>query len=168
MADSSVAITAGSGTSISTRTNATGEHIQVMTLGIDGSDSIVGITADGVPVLPRPETSGGLTYHHKIGANTTNATSLKGSAGQLYGWMVTSQESGWVYVKFYNKASAPTVGSDTVVFALGIPPGGGANQMVPHGIVFSTGIAYSIVAGITDGSTTAISADKVQVALFYK
>lgn len=168
MADSSVAITAGSGTSISTRTNASSEHIQVVTLGIDGSDSLVPHSTTGLSVIVQPDTSGGLTYHHKIGAGSTNATSLKGSAGQLYGWMATNSDTSWVYIKFYNKASAPTVGSDTVVMAVGLPPGGGANAFVPHGIVFSTGIAYSLVAGITDASTTAVTADKVQVALLYK
>ena len=41
MADSSVTITPGSGTTISTRTNASGEHMQVVTLGIDGVNGIV-------------------------------------------------------------------------------------------------------------------------------
>ncbi len=45
MADSSVAITPGAGASVSTRTNASGEHLQAVVVGIDGSDSIVGSDA---------------------------------------------------------------------------------------------------------------------------
>jgi hypothetical protein len=39
--DSSVAITAGSGTTISTRTNADGEHLQVVMLGRDGDNGVL-------------------------------------------------------------------------------------------------------------------------------
>jgi hypothetical protein len=41
MADSTVPITAGSGTNISTRTNASGEHLQVVMLGRDGNDGVL-------------------------------------------------------------------------------------------------------------------------------
>lgn len=41
MGDSNVPITAGSGTNISTRTNASGEHLQVVMLGRDGNDGVL-------------------------------------------------------------------------------------------------------------------------------
>jgi hypothetical protein len=47
MADSSVAITAGSGTTIDTRTNASGEHRQVVVLGDDGSNNANTLTVAG-------------------------------------------------------------------------------------------------------------------------
>ena len=47
MSDSSVSITSGSGTAISTRTNASGEHLQVVMLGRDGNDGVLDPAALG-------------------------------------------------------------------------------------------------------------------------
>lgn len=47
MGDSTVPITAGSGTNISTRTNASGEHLQVVMLGRDGHDGVLDPAALG-------------------------------------------------------------------------------------------------------------------------
>lgn len=49
MADSSVPITAGSGTNIDTRTATNGDHRQVVVLGNDG-DNVAGVAAGGVGV----------------------------------------------------------------------------------------------------------------------
>lgn len=51
MADAVVPISAGTGTNISTRTNASSEHMQVVMLGIDGSDTVVPATASGLSVV---------------------------------------------------------------------------------------------------------------------
>lgn len=51
MADSSVGIKTGSDVQISTRTNASGEQMEVVVLGIDGSNSVLNpTTANGLPV----------------------------------------------------------------------------------------------------------------------
>jgi hypothetical protein len=56
-----------------------------------------------------------------ISAASTNATSLKGSAGVLFAVYAVNLNAAIRYLKFYNKASAPTVGSDTPVLTLPIP-----------------------------------------------
>lgn len=72
------------------------------------------------------------------------------------------------YLKLYNKASAPTVGTDTPVIVVPIPAGqvvqvnGGSN-----GIRFATGIAWALTASAADSDTTAVSANEHKVAITY-
>lgn len=121
-----------------------------------------------------PTTTGGLTIGPAsnaklISAGTTNATSVKGSAGQVYGWYMSNMSATTTaFVKLYNKATAPTVGSDTPVMVLAIPAGAAANTEFSQGIPFGTGIALAITAAVADADTTAVVANEVVVNLFYK
>lgn len=120
-----------------------------------------------IPIRETPQTSGGLLTSKTIAAASTNATSIKASAGQLYGWQIVNNASSVRYVKFYNKASAPTVGTDVPVFTLGLAANTSANVLNSIGIAYSTGIAIAITAGIADNDTTAVSANDLVVNIFY-
>lgn len=118
---------------------------------------------------PTPSALGGLTIHRLISANTTNATNVKNAAGSLYGYHITNSNAAARYCKFYNKASAPTVGTDTPVLTLYLPPT--SATVLPngaHGIAFSSGLSYALTTGITDADTGAVAADEHAVNLFYK
>src|SRR4051794_5362725 len=43
-----------------------------------------------ISVAARGATTGGLTIYRLLSAATTNAASVKGSAGQVYGWYITN------------------------------------------------------------------------------
>lgn len=96
-------------------------------------------------------------------ANTTNATSAKASAGDLFAVQGYNTTASVVYLKLYNKASAPTVGTDTPVKTIPIPP----NAPIPascvwaNGFYFSTGIAYALTGAAADNDTTAVSAGAI-------
>jgi hypothetical protein len=127
------------------------------------------MTADRkLRVTPTPHTSGGLTIHRTLSAASTNATSVKAGAGQVFGWYLSNTNSSARYVKLYNKASAPTVGSDTPVLTLCIPGSGGANVEFSHGIEFGTGIALAITTGAADADTGAVASGEIIVNLFYR
>lgn len=119
-------------------------------------------------------TLGGVDRYRFANAATTNATSIKAGPGQLYGWFITSVSPEANYLKFYDKASAPTVGSDSVVLApVFIPVGSTTTQekfaWFPQGIVFATGIACSLVEGFLDSDTAATdTANELYVTIFYK
>lgn len=121
---------------------------------------------------PRPSTSGGLAAPCRtISAASTNATSCKASAGQLYGWSFSNTNAEERYLKIYNKASAPTVGTDTPIQTILIPgatTGAGNNWASDMGIPYSTGIAYAITTGPTDADTGAVAANEIIVHLYYK
>jgi len=122
-------------------------------------------------VQPIPGTSGGLSISRVISAATTNATSVKASAGQVYSIYAHNVNAAARFLKLYNKASAPTVGTDTPVLTLPIPgnaAGAGFVWDVPPGIAFGTGIALAITAAVTDADTTAVAANEIVVNLLYK
>jgi hypothetical protein len=103
---------------------------------------------------------GGSIQRVKAAAASTNATSTKASAGVVTGWSFTNNTASAKYVKFYNKATAPTVGTDTPLFTEIIPASGG-NNLGGVCVPFSTGIAFAITGGIGDADATNTAVDDV-------
>lgn len=105
---------------------------------------------------PTVGTFGGATPSKAFSAATTNANAIKTSKGQLYGFDVTipSTVSGTYYLKFYDKASAPVVGTDVpkLVYAISSP---GLLRNFPLGDAFVNGIAWALTGGQADNDTTA-------------
>lgn len=101
-------------------------------------------------------------------AATTNATSTKAAAGTLYGFSLCNKSGAAVYFKFYNKASAPTVGTDAVFFKVMIPTLACRDRNFALGLNFPTGIAYAITALEANSDTTAVGAGDVSGAFDYK
>lgn len=114
-----------------------------------------------------PLTTGGVTMSHLIAAASTNATVLKASAGQLYGASIYNNAGYPVYLKFYNTASAPTVGTTTVVYEVPVQAGWAREVHSDEGLAFSTGIAYALTKGIADSDTTATAANDASMDLIY-
>jgi hypothetical protein len=95
-------------------------------------------------------------------ANTTNATSAKASAGEVHQITAYNTTAAVKYLKLYNKASAPTVGTDTPTHTLPIPPNGSLAVSFPNGgAYFGTGIAYALTGAAADSDTTALTAGDV-------
>ena len=111
--------------------------------------------------------SGSASTYHKISAASTNADTVKSSAGLVVGYYLVNTAADFRYVKLYNKASSPTVGTDTPRCVFGIPAGGAANMAYDPPIGFATGIAIAIVTGIADSDATAVAVNDVAVTLLY-
>ena len=128
-----------------------------------------GNTANTTPwlVTQTPATSGGLTTYHLVSAATTNATVVKASAGQVFGWYIYNSNASARKIAFHNTASTPTAGA-SVYFSLVIPPASGANVEMTNGIAFSTGIAFTTVTGLADSDATAVAANDLVINIFYK
>jgi len=142
-------------------------------VGLKPADTLAAVTSITNPVKANlePETAGGLSMSKTISAASTNATSLKASAGQIYGIQVFNLNAAARYLKLYNKASAPTVGTDTPVKVILIPgntAGAGAVMDFPNGLAFGTGIAWALTTGITDADTGAVAANEIVVNIDYK
>lgn len=89
----------------------------------------------------------------------TNGAAGKASAGNLYEITVSNTSGATVYFKVYNKASAPTVGTDVPI--LTIPVAAGVTTFVnfpPIGKRFSTGISFATTGGLAATDTTAVAA----------
>jgi hypothetical protein len=112
----------------------------------------------------------GWTPHRLVSAATTNATSVKASAGQIGFIFAINLNAAIRYLKLYNKASAPTVGTDTPIATLPIPAsstGAGFMLTIPSGVNFSTGIAYATTTGVADSDTAAVAANEILLFLGY-
>ena len=102
-------------------------------------------------------------------AATTNATSVKTSAGDLFVITGRNNKATPVYLKLYNKASAPTVGTDVPVQTHYIPATSNFTVEFANPLYFSTGIAYAITGAAADADTTAlVAADVVCMNVSYQ
>ena len=89
-------------------------------------------------------------------AASTNGTSAKASAGWLR--FITGKNASVAerFLKFYNKASAPTVGTDTPVMTIVLPPN--TYFTLRPELYFATGIAYALTTAAADADTGALTA----------
>jgi len=93
-------------------------------------------------------------------ANSDNATAAKASAGKLYSVNGFNSSASVTYLKFYDKATAPTVGTDTPVLTLALP----ALSVFSYdlgGLAFATGIGYGLTTVAADNGTTAVAAGAI-------
>jgi hypothetical protein len=103
-------------------------------------------------------------------AASTNATSVKASAGQLHSLYVANNGATIAFLKLYNKASAPTVGTDVPLVTIALPISGAPviiDLSVPD--IYGTGIAYSIqgATGAADSDTSSVAANQVTGFICY-
>jgi len=101
-------------------------------------------------------------------AATTNATSVKASAGTINTLIICNNATSKRYFKLYNKASAPTVGTDTPIITYMVPPG--ETHELPtgaYGLRLTTGIAYAVTTGIAVSDATAVALNDLSVHIGY-
>lgn len=166
----SVPVTFTGSTDVATQTTLAALNAKFVTGTDIGDVDVLGIAA-GSSTNAAVATNGA-TPGKLVSAATTNATSVKASAGTLYSVSVGSVNAAVRYLKFYNKASAPTVGTDTPVQIFSIPgntAGAGREVQIPVcGIEFSTGIAFALTTGAADADTGAVAASEIVVSYSYK
>jgi hypothetical protein len=101
-------------------------------------------------------------------AASTNAAFIKNSAGTVYNIFASNTNAAVRFVKFYNKASAPTVGTDVPVITIAIQPNATVHaDMGTLGHRFATGIAIAITTGAADSDTGAVAANEIKVLTSY-
>jgi hypothetical protein len=114
---------------------------------------------NGNPIVFVPNATGnGLTGSRVNAAASNNLTSLKATAGNLYEIDVFNVAAYTVFLKLYNKATAPVVATDTPIMTIPIAAGTGFSRSFPNGKTFSTGIAYAIVKLQADTDATNVVA----------
>jgi hypothetical protein len=148
----------------------------------DTATQLAGTDADYSPLItdvngrlqviasPQATAAGGATPVSTVSAASTNATSLKGSAGTVYSVTASNVNAAVRYLKFYNKATAPTVGTDTPVYVFPLPgntAGAGVTHAFAMGLNFSTGIAWALTVEATVAGTTGVSASEHVVSIAY-
>ena len=128
-------------------------------------------SANNVPSYLQAVSSGGALVFRAINAaSSTVATSVKNSAGMVYGYGACNTGTSAAYLRLFALAGAPTVGSSTPAIAKLIPAGACQNAEIPVGLVFPNGIGVDVTAGsLADSDTTAVAAaSQVSVEVYYK
>lgn len=132
---------------------------------ISGTQPVSGtVTATVTP--PAPTTP----YFLNSAATTNGALIITGTSGvsSLY---ATNTGASAAYVKLYNKATAPTVGTDVPEMIIPVPAAVGGVPGVatlPVGFVgfrFALGLGISVTGGSADNDSTAVAAGQVKVKL---
>lgn len=117
-------------------------------------------------VTLRGATANGTTTSFLNSAATTNATNLKATAGTVYTIHANNTTASAKYLRLYNLASAPTVGTSTPVMVITIPASSSISVSVSAlGIAFGTGISYAITNAAAYLDATAVAAGDVQILI---
>ena len=128
--------------------------------------------ATGVLAMSTQISSSQLAASSTINAAASGMpTAVKASGGALYSYRICNANSSAVYVRLFNSATAPTLGSGTPVERVLVPASGGClswNDDV--GVYYSAGIAFDVTTGsLADTDTATITtANTVSVNLSYK
>lgn len=130
------------------------------------------LRATPVAISPRANTTGtnGTTPYKLISLASTNANVVKATPGNLYSIVAIGLTSTVRYLKLYNKATTPSVGTDVPVMTIPIPANTqGAGIAIPFsmGVNFPLGIGIAITSGSADNNTGVILAGDVIVNLTY-
>lgn len=118
------------------------------------------------PVVTQPLSVSSAAPSLKFINGTGAAVNLKAAAGNLYGFCLTNETAAVEYAEFFNTASAPTLGTTAVIFAIKIPisstvcPAIGSSMPIAN---FSSGIGFASVTAENGSSTASITG-----AVFYQ
>lgn len=123
------------------------------------------VTAGTVnPVVPA-------TPYFLNAAATTNGALILTGTSNLSAFYATNEGASAAYVKLYNKATAPTVGTDVPEMIIPVPaavggvPGVANPRIGFHGFRFALGLGIAITRNAVHTDTTAIGASEVKVKL---
>lgn len=109
-------------------------------------------------------------YFVNSAASTNGALILTGTSN-LSSFYATNDSASAAYVKLYNKATAPTVGTDIPEMTFPVPaavggiPGVANPNIGFHGFRFALGLGIAITRGAAATDTTAVGAGEVKVKL---
>ena len=121
--------------------------------------AVTTVTTAGTPAVPA-------TPHFVNSANSTNsALVLTGTSG-LQAFFASNIGASDAFVKLYNKATAPTVGTDVPEMVIKVPANGQV-ELTPgfNGYRFTLGLGIAITGAAADADTTAVAAGQVKVKL---
>ncbi len=105
--------------------------------------------------------------HRAVSAASDNNTLVKTGPCRLRHITVNNVNAAVRYLHLYDKATAPTAGTDTPVLTIPIPAG--TSRDIPHGnggFVFELGLGYSLTTSIS-GASGNVSANEHVVSLGY-
>ncbi len=98
----------------------------------------------------------GLSGYRVLSTTTTNAASIKATAGRIFNITATNTGASTVFLKLHNSATAPSVGVTAVVRTYALIPNQILQINLTGGDYFSSGIGMSITANYSDTDATVL------------
>lgn len=102
--------------------------------------------------VPAPSTAATAAATSFEADAVTTASTVKASAGNLYGYLVTNPNASFCYFEVFN-TTTPTLGTTAPIISIGIPANGAANLSLTYPISFSTAIAVASTTASKGAST---------------
>jgi hypothetical protein len=156
------------------RSNAShDQNFETTLMGVSTVDGTTPVPAEVDPVTGQlqvgpsgtAQATGGYTPGKLISAASNNATVIKASAGTLGYLTAGNVNAAARYVKLYDKATTPVVGTDVPIHTFIIPgntAGAGTNIPLPtQGIKCTTGISIALTVEATDAGSTIVAASEI-------
>ena len=163
-------ITAGRGNSVAGNAisvnlaGATAATTPIGQVTLAAAQTLATVTTAGTPAVPATP------YFVNSLATTNGALVLTGTSG-LQAFYATNTGATAAFVKLYNKATAPTVGTDVPEMILAVPaavsgvPGVATLPTGFNSFRFPLGLGIAITGAVGDTDTTAVAAGQVKVKL---
>lgn len=142
----------------------TGGSVVVSSGTVTTVSTVTAVTTAGTPAAPATP------YFVNSLATTNGALILTGTSGLQALW-ATNIGATAAFVKLYNKATAPTVGTDVPEMIIPVPAAvsgvPGVVEVTPgfNGHRFALGLGIAITGAVADSDTTAVAAGQVKVKL---
>lgn len=108
------------------------------------------------------------TYQMPTTAATTNAVVVTTASATLTGWQGSNVSGTEYWVKFYDKASAPAVGTDIPVLSLRLPTQSPFPDLTPLKFVNGIAMAITMTGAVADTAGVSIPGDIVGINIFFK
>lgn len=134
---------------------------------VDSAGALIGTTANPLAgtSIPKGSTTGGLSLSRVV-TGTTGV--IKASAGQLYTLSAYNSNAGVRFLHLYNKATAPTLSTDTPVMTVPLLATGITHVPLSDiGIAFALGIAWAYTTDNIAIPTTAGTSTELHFSAGY-
>lgn len=130
---------------------------QPVSLGVIGGGRRVWARAEtGSALLEVADAGAAAENVHRLlsAAATLNPTLLKNSPGLVFKIFGRNNAAAIRYLKLYNKATAPVVGTDAPVMTICLAAGAPFDiDLGEYGHLFTAGIGYGLTTGVADNDT---------------
>lgn len=138
--------------------------------GSDGANTrdLVATTGGVLRIAPEASNLGGATRLRAISAASTNSTLVSAAARKLYGYTVSNTNAAARFLKLYDKATAPTVGTDTPAATILVPPTSTLHVDIAVGEAFVLGLGYGMTTGNADADVGAVAVGDLHLVLRYQ
>lgn len=131
---------------------------------VSGTVGISGIIAS----VPSATSNSAGTLVSKIQSTaSTNAVNIKTGSSRLYGVVLANKAATTLYVRLYNKATAPVAGTDSPAMVIPVLAGSTLREYFSVPISFSLGLGIAITGLAADLDATITAADDVIGSVLY-